>query len=170
MKKLAMVLMALCFAFSARGMATAMEEHGHGHSHAGSVSSHADVKEFPDCLHCGMDREKFSHSRMLVSYADGTKVGTCSISCVAREKRKNPDKQVKSLQVADYDTKKLIEAQGAVWVVGGKVRGVMSPVAKWAFASRDAAEKFIRVNGGKVVPFSEAMKMAQEEPAKQLKH
>ena len=165
MQILKKALLVGCIAFSAVGMATAKE--GHDHVHAITSTSHADVREFPECLHCGMDREKFSHSRMLVMYADGTKVGTCSISCVAREKKKNPGKEIRSLQVADYDTRKLHEAKDAIWVIGGTKRGVMSPVAKWAFGSKEAAEQFVRVNGGKIAGFAEAMNMAQEDPPKQ---
>ncbi len=44
-----------------------------------------DVKQFPSCKHCGMDREKFGHSRMLIEYEDGSAVGTCSIHCAAVE-------------------------------------------------------------------------------------
>ena len=43
----------------------------------------SDVKEIPACKYCGMNREMFAHSRMLIAYDDGTNVGTCSLHCVA---------------------------------------------------------------------------------------
>ena len=50
---------------------------------AGIVLAQEDVKMAPSCKYCGMDRTKFAHTRMLVTYDDGTKVGTCSIHCLA---------------------------------------------------------------------------------------
>ncbi len=38
--------------------------------------------------------------------------------------------------VADYGTKKLIDAEKAIWVVGGSVQGVMTRNAKWAFENK----------------------------------
>ena len=59
---------------------------------AGVVMAHEDVKNAPSCKYCGMDREKFAHSRMLVTYDDGTKLGTCSIHCLAIDLAVNIDK------------------------------------------------------------------------------
>jgi copper chaperone NosL len=42
-----------------------------------------DVKAMPSCIHCGMDREKFAASRMVIDYDDGKSVGLCSIHCAA---------------------------------------------------------------------------------------
>src|SRR5512133_903505 len=42
-----------------------------------------DVKEIPSCKYCGMNREMFAHSRMLVEYNDGTREGTCSLHCAS---------------------------------------------------------------------------------------
>ncbi len=124
----------------------------------------ADRVEAPEsCSYCGMDRTQFAQSRMLVGYADGTTVGTCSINCVAIDLGKNADKKVKAFQVADYTTKKLIDARTASWVMGGNVRGVMTSVAKWAFATREDADRFIKEFGGTPATFDEALKAAVEE-------
>jgi hypothetical protein len=77
--------------------------------------------------------------------------------------KQNKDKQVKSLMVADYTTKDLTDARTATWVIGGKKEGVMTSVAKWAFAREEDAQKFVQENGGKVVPFDQVMKAAEEE-------
>lgn len=159
LKMLFLVVAVLVFC----GAAGAREGHDHRHDAALTSSAQADVKEFPDCLQCGMDRDKLSHSRMLITYADGTKVGTCSLACVATEQKKNPGKKISSIKVADYYTKELIPAGKAVWVIGGKKAGVMTSVAKWAFGTRKDAEKFTKVNGGKIVTFDEAMKAAAGE-------
>jgi nitrous oxide reductase accessory protein NosL len=115
------------------------------------------------CSQCGMDRTVFDQSRMLIVYADGTTVGLCSIHCAAADMKQNKDKQVRSLMVADYMTKDLTDARAATWVMGGGKQGVMTSVAKWAFAREEDAQKFVQENGGKVVPFDQAMKAAEEE-------
>ena len=50
----------------------------------GTVCCAAESKvEAPEaCVKCGMDRTKFGHSRMVVTYEDGTSAGTCSLNCV----------------------------------------------------------------------------------------
>ena len=61
--------------------------------------------------------------------------------------------------VGDYNTKKLIDAERAVWVIGGKKMGVMSIRGKWAFEKRKEADTFIKGNGGHISSFDEAMKV-----------
>lgn len=131
----------------------------------GTACLAADKVEAPEsCKHCGMDRTKFAHSRMVVTYSDGI-IGTCSINCVVTEMKESEGKEVKSFQVADYNTKKLINAKTAAWVIGGSKKGVMTPVAKWAFADKKDADAFIKVNGGKPASFDEALKMVEKEHA-----
>ena len=130
----------------------------------GTVCVAADVVEAPaDCKQCGMDRTKFGHSRMVVTYADGSSTGTCSINCVVTDAFVQKGKKVKSYQVADYNSRKLTDAAKASWVIGGKKRGVMTPVPKWAFADRKDADAFIKENGGKLTIFDEVLKAAESE-------
>ena len=42
-----------------------------------------DIKQFPSCKYCGMNREKFAYSRMFIEYDDGKPEGFCSIHCAA---------------------------------------------------------------------------------------
>ncbi len=122
-----------------------------------------DTKKIPSCKYCGMDREKFAHSRMLIEYTDGTTVGTCSIHCAAVDLAVNISKMPKSVLVGDYNTKALIDAEKAVWVVGGNKMGVMTRNPKWAFAQKADAEAFIGLNGGKLATYDDAMKAAHED-------
>jgi len=117
-----------------------------------------------DCKHCGMNRTTFAHSRMVVNYSDGS-TGTCSLNCVVIDLKANKGKEVKSFQVGDYNSKKLINARTATWVIGGKKKGVMTPDAKWAFADKSKAEKFIKGNGGKLATFDEVLKATENELA-----
>lgn len=129
----------------------------------------ADKVEAPDsCKQCGMDRTKFAHSRMVVTYSDGSSSGTCSINCVVTDLRQT-GKEVASFQVADYNTKKLIDAKTAAWVIGGSKKGVMTRVAKWAFAEKKDAESFIKANGGKLTSFDETLKAAEMDAAERAK-
>jgi copper chaperone NosL len=122
-----------------------------------------DIQKIASCKYCGMDRAKFAYSRMLIEYEDGTSVGTCSIHCVAVDLALNIDKTPKTISVGDYNTKALIDAEKAVWVIGGNKPGVMTKRAKWAFAEKGAAEAFVKENQGKVATFDEAMKATYED-------
>lgn len=129
----------------------------------GLVSAQDDVKQIPECLYCGMGRGKFAHSRILIEYDDGGMEGMCSIHCAAIDLAINIDKNPKVIQVGDYLTKKLIDAEKAFWVIGGNKMGVMTKRAKWAFEKKEEAEKFIKENGGKLSTFDDAMKAAYED-------
>lgn len=122
-----------------------------------------DIKKHPTCTYCGMDREKFAHSRMLIEYDDGTTEGACSLHCAAIDLALHIDKTPKAILVADYNTKKLIDADKATWVIGGSKMGVMTKRGKWAFEKKEDAEKFIKENAGTLVTFDEAMKAAYED-------
>src|SRR5512138_679260 len=117
----------------------------------------ADVKEGPSCRYCGMDRAKFASSRMLVEYDDGSKVATCSLHCMVVELANQIDKTPVAIEVGDHGTQALVDAEKAVWVVGGSKPGVMTKRAKWAFGEKAAAEAFVRENGGTIVSFEDAV-------------
>jgi copper chaperone NosL len=119
-----------------------------------------DVKQSPSCKYCGMDRQKFDFSRMVIEYDDGTSVGVCSLHCAAVELATNIDKTPKSLLVADLGTKKLIDAEKAFWVLGGGKPGVMTKRGKWAFEKKEDADAFVKANGGAPVAFDEVIKTA----------
>lgn len=128
-----------------------------------------DVKEIPSCKYCGMNREMFAHSRMLVEYTDGTKEGTCSLHCAAVDLALNLDKTPKTIRVGDYGTKGLINAETATWVVGGNKPGVMTKNAKWAFENKADAERFRMENGGRIAGFDETLEAAYKDLANDTK-
>lgn len=145
----------------------AEQQHGeYRHTVAADAYVPADVKLHNDCAHCGMSRGKFAYSRMLVTYADGKTVGVCSIHCAAVELKSNRGRGVKSVQVGDYHSKVLIDAEKAFWVVGGDQRGVMTKTPKWAFGEKKAAEAFMAKHGGKPVTYREALNLAEQDGAK----
>lgn len=148
MKRVALMLVAVIFLFAdAIVLAQALE----------------DTQIHRNCKYCGMDRQQFAHSRMLVEYYDGTCMAACSIHCVAIDLAVHIDKTPKTFQVGDFNTKKLIDAESATWVIGGNKPGVMSKKAKWAFERKEGAENFVKENGGTLATFDEAMKASYED-------
>jgi hypothetical protein len=78
------------------------------------------------------------------------------------------DKEVKKLElkdikVVDTNSLKFIDALTATYVVGSSKKGTMSMVSKYAFATKDEAKDFAEKNGGKVLSFDEAYKIAQKD-------
>lgn len=130
---------------------------------AAHAATPPNVEKSPSCRHCGMDRVKFSHSRMLIEYEDGSWAATCSLHCTAVELANTIDKIPVMVSVADYDSKELIDVEKAIWVLGGSKKGVMTGQAKWAFASLESAERFIKANGGSTVSFDAAIKAAYDD-------
>ncbi|MGZ3495048.1 MAG: nitrous oxide reductase accessory protein NosL, partial [Thermodesulfobacteriota bacterium] len=122
-----------------------------------------DIQKHPSCKYCGMDRKQFVHTRILIEYDDASTVGTCSIHCAAIDLALNIDKTPKAVRVGDYNSKALINAENAFWVIGGNKMGVMTKKAKWAFDKKEDAEKFIKENGGENATFDFAMKTAYED-------
>ena len=127
------------------------------------TSAADDIKQIPSCKYCGMDRHVFAHSRMYVEYDDGTHEGFCSIHCAAVDLAVNIDKTPKGLFVGDYKTKDLVDAENAVWVIGGSKPGVMTKRAKWAFKTKEDADAFIKEFGGSPATFEGAMKASYED-------
>jgi copper chaperone NosL len=115
------------------------------------------------CDYCGMDRGQYAHSRMLITYDDGTDFGACSLHCAALDLAVHLDKTPKRIHVGDYRTKQLIDAESAFWVIGGSEPGVMTERGKWAFERKKDAEAFVTGNGGILVAFDEAIKAAYED-------
>jgi nitrous oxide reductase accessory protein NosL len=122
-----------------------------------------DIQKHGSCSYCGMNRGNFAHSRMLIIYDDSTEFGACSLHCAAVDLAVNLDKTPKSIQVGDYNTKKLIDAEQASWVIGGNKPGVMTKRGKWAFENKADAETFVKANGGTIATFDEAIKATYED-------
>ena len=133
------------------------------------ISAQDDIGLHRSCLHCGMDRKAYGFSRMLVQYADGASVGVCSLRCAVVELDANTKRTVKAILAADRTERVLIDAEKAVWVMGGVKRGVMTSRPKWAFGSQAAAKAFIENYGGTIVTWSEALTAAREDLAQEVR-
>lgn len=133
------------------------------------AQSKDDISAHKACILCGMDRGQFNFSRMLIGYDDGSKVALCSIHCAAVNLANNIDKAPTLIEVGDFNSRQLINAETAFWVIGGKKPGVMSKQGKWAFEKKDDAENFLKTNMGRLASFEEAMKAANEDMAEDTK-
>lgn len=122
-----------------------------------------DQTEHPACKYCGMDRNTFAHSRVYIKYDDNSTMGTCSLHCAAMDMALNIDKAPVSIQVGDFNTKELIDAEKAFWVIGGSKMGVMTKRAKWAFGTKEAADAFVKEFGGQPAGFDQAIKASFED-------
>jgi len=126
----------------------------------GNSWAQEDIDHHQSCSYCGMDRAKFAHSRVYIEYDDGSTAGTCSLHCAALDMALHIDKGPVSIEVGDYQNKTLIDAETAVWVIGGSKMGVMTKRAKWAFGNQAAADAFMQQDGGQLSNFEEALKAA----------
>ena len=120
------------------------------------------------CNVCGMDLPKYYKTNHVAEFKNGHKEQYCSIHCLAEVYKDYKDK-IKSIQVVDTNSLKLIDATKAFYVVGSSKEGTMSPISKYAFASNDEALKFQKEFGGTIHNFEEAMKIALEDLPKDNK-
>lgn len=128
-----------------------------------TVQARGDIAKHRQCAECGMDRKAYGFSRMLLVYPEGKEVGVCSLHCAVETLASHKDQPVKVLLVADRNTHEMIPAAQAIWVMGGKKRGVMTQRAKWAFLENSAAESFIKEYGGEIVTWDEALAAARTD-------
>jgi len=115
------------------------------------------------CQYCGMKRSMYGHSWVVLQREDGSSTGLCSIHCAAIDMALHIDQEVTRVTVGDYTTKKQIDAERAYWVIGGDKMGVMTATAKWAFETKDAADRFMQEHGGRPATYQEAVKKAFED-------
>ncbi len=131
-----------------------------------------DLAKLPRCPYCGMDRKQFHHSRMLIHYSNDVPDGTCSIHCAAISLALNIDAEPKSIWVADNaseaEVKPLVEADRAVFLIGGSAKGVMTARSKVAYGSEAAAKAAQSSQGGETSGFEQALLAAYTDMAKDV--
>ena len=120
-----------------------------------------DIEKYPKCNYCGMDRNRFHYSRMLLHYGDGLAEGVCSLRCAATSLTINVGRGTKAIWVGDNaspaEIKPLIDAEKASFLVGSSIRGVMTRRSKVAYGTAEAAEGSRVANGGEVFDFDKAL-------------
>lgn len=120
-----------------------------------------ELKKYPKCPYCAMDRTKFQHSRHLVHYEDDLADGTCSLHCAAVSLAINLDRGPKAIYAADFgaagDIKPLVNVDKATYLIGSKLPATMSKKSKVAYASADAAKAAQAAEGGELGNFEAAL-------------
>jgi copper chaperone NosL len=134
-----------------------------------ALAEYPDVAMHSSCPYCGMDRQKFAHSRVYIEYDDDTSVGLCSLHCAVIDMALKIDKSPKATMVGDYKSKKLIDAENAYWVIGGDKMGVMTKEAKWAFETKEDADRFVKEHGGRPAAYDDAVKASFEDMYEDVK-
>jgi len=117
-------------------------------------------KNKSSCVICGMNLPKFYKTNYMATN-EGKAVQYCSIHCLADHLSQGAE--LKNPKVVDVTSLKFIPVLDAYYVVGSNVRGTMSHVSKYAFASLDDAKAFQKEHGGKIMDFSGALKTAKED-------
>ena len=77
-------------------------------------------------FYCGMKKSEYGHSWTIVHYYDGSTVEFCSLHCASIDIVLHTEKTAETILVGDYDTQKLIDADEAFWVIGGRKMGIMT--------------------------------------------
>jgi copper chaperone NosL len=122
-----------------------------------------DIKKIPACQYCGMDRDQFGQTRMLIEYEGGSKIGVCSIHDAGVDLAQSISKTISRILTADYNSRELIDAEKATWVLGGDIPGVMAKKSRVAFSDKSKALAFQKEHGGDVGDFDEAMDDTYDE-------
>lgn len=121
-----------------------------------------ELKKYPTCPYCGMDRTKWNHSRHLVHYDDDLVDGTCSIHCLAVSLSLNLDRGPKAIYAADFGSadkiKPLVKVDKVTYLIGSKLRGTMTKKSKMAFADEAAAKAAQTEQGGEPADFDAALR------------
>jgi copper chaperone NosL len=131
-----------------------------------------DIRKYPRCPYCGMDRGANHASRVLIQYSDDLPDGTCSLHCAALSLALNVDRDPKTVWAGDNasssEVKPLVDADKATFLVGSRLRGVMSARSKVAYGSQDAAQAAQAANGGELVAFDKALLAAYTDMAQDV--
>ncbi|WP_419769244.1 MAG: nitrous oxide reductase accessory protein NosL [Candidatus Marinarcus sp.] len=78
----------------------------------------------------------------------------CSLNCLVTDKEAKGD-ALTDLKVVDNTSLKFIDAHKAFYVYGSNKPGTMTKISKYAFATKEAAENFIKDSGGELKSFDE---------------
>jgi len=118
------------------------------------------------CSKCGMTLPMFYKTNHAAK-VDGKMQQFCSMHCLVEAMSSGA--KVSDIKVVDNTTLKFIPVDKAWYVVGSSKPATMSKVSKYAFGTKEAAQKFAKENGGKVMRFSEVLAMAKKAFEKESK-
>jgi mono/diheme cytochrome c family protein len=123
------------------------------------ASVHAEEQKY--CPLCSMNLKMFWKTSHWLTFSNGIRTGYCSIHCASKVYQKRAT-DIDRWEVADYSTKKIINAHNAYFLIGSDLPGTMTPVSKLAFYSPDVAKTYQKEHGGSIGSFDDALKNAIE--------
>jgi len=113
------------------------------------------------CPKCGMTLPMFYKTNHAAK-VDGKVKQYCSIYCLVEEM--HGGKKVTDVKVVDNSTLKFMDAAKAFYVVGSSKPATMAKkISKYAFGTEEAAKKFAKAFGGKVMGYSETLALAKKD-------
>jgi len=115
------------------------------------------------CPLCNMNLPKYFKTNHAATVGGEVKQ-YCSIHCLADEIAMGG--KVSDVKVVDVESLKFVDVSKVTYVVGSDVKGTMTSVSKYAFATKATAEKFSKEHGGKLMNYDEALKVATDDLAK----
>lgn len=86
----------------------------------------------------------------------------CSIHCLAQDLHVK-HLELSEIRVVDTDSLRFIDAKSAFYVIGSKKPATMSLVSKYAFENEAEAKEFVKLYGGKITDFKEALSLALKD-------
>lgn len=119
------------------------------------------------CPICGMTLSSFYKTNHAADDVKGNTTQYCSIVCAIEDSVVN-GKKLSNFRVVDNTTLKFIDSNKAFFVVGSNKPGTMSVISKYAFGTKQAAEKFAKKNGGEVMNFEALYKKVKADLSKDL--
>lgn len=128
-----------------------------------------DLAQYPECHACGASRNACAHTRIVVEYSDGTKRAECGLHCLLADMVKQPGRQPKRILAADYEDKKLIDAEKGWWVQYDNGVDCRGSKVMLAFRTERGADGFIASFGGRKLSFDDALRVAYREIESELK-
>ena len=114
-----------------------------------------------NCSNCAMPLAKYYKVNHAASQ-DAKVKQFCSIHCLA-EAKSIKHEHLENIKVVDTKKLNFIDAKDAYYVLGSKIRGVMTRTSKFAFGTKEDALAFIAKNGGRLTDFEEAYANALKE-------
>ncbi len=117
------------------------------------------------CSNCGMTLHLFYKTNHAAT-VNGKIKQYCSMHCLVQDMVKGL--HPRNIKVVDNTTLKFIPVSKAFYVVGSKKPATMSKVSKYAFGTKEAALKFAKKFGGKVMRFEQAIMIAKKAFKKEM--
>lgn len=113
------------------------------------------------CPISGLSLKQNYKTSYISTLNNGRKRQYASLSCLVKDNQEYGI-DLNNIKVIDWRTQKYIPAKKAFYVVGSKVKGVISKTSKIAFKEEKEAKAFQNENGGEITDFNQAFSLAKK--------